>query len=64
MASVTVKTPAGADAGSLELDQGTFGIEPNDLPLEAICRTLDIDLLEAVGAPAPPPLRPVDYRLQ
>ncbi|HEY6531501.1 MAG TPA: 50S ribosomal protein L4 [Acidimicrobiales bacterium] len=29
MASVTVKTPAGADAGTLELDADTFGIEPN-----------------------------------
>jgi len=29
MASVTVKTPAGADAGTLELDESTFGIEPN-----------------------------------
>lgn len=29
MASVTVKTLAGADAGTLELDQETFGIEPN-----------------------------------
>jgi large subunit ribosomal protein L4 len=29
MASVTVKTPAGADAGTLELDDATFGIEPN-----------------------------------
>ena len=29
MASVTVKTPAGADAGTLELDEATFGIEPN-----------------------------------
>ncbi len=29
MATVTVKTPAGADAGSLELDATTFGIEPN-----------------------------------
>jgi large subunit ribosomal protein L4 len=29
MASVTVKTPAGADAGTLELDAATFGIEPN-----------------------------------
>jgi large subunit ribosomal protein L4 len=26
---VTVKTPAGADAGSIELDATTFGIEPN-----------------------------------
>src|SRR6188472_3524018 len=29
MASVTVKTTAGADAGTLELDESTFGIEPN-----------------------------------
>ena len=29
MASVTVKTPAGTDAGTLELDDATFGIEPN-----------------------------------
>ncbi|CAB4635630.1 MAG: 50S ribosomal protein L4 [Actinobacteria bacterium] len=29
MATVTVKTPAGTDAGSLELDATTFGIEPN-----------------------------------
>src|SRR5215831_19900940 len=29
MARVTVKTPAGADAGTLELDADTFGIEPN-----------------------------------
>ena len=29
MATVTIKTPAGTDAGSLELDATTFGIEPN-----------------------------------
>jgi large subunit ribosomal protein L4 len=29
MASVTVKTAGGADAGTLELDADTFGIEPN-----------------------------------
>ena len=29
MATVPVKTPAGADAGSIELDATTFGIEPN-----------------------------------
>ena len=29
MASVTVKTSTGADAGTLELDEATFGIEPN-----------------------------------
>lgn len=29
MAKVTVKTPAGGDAGTIELDDATFGIEPN-----------------------------------
>ena len=29
MANVTVKTPAGADAGTIELDASYFGIEPN-----------------------------------
>src|SRR3954464_3007537 len=29
MASVTVKTPAGADAGTVDLDELYFGIEPN-----------------------------------
>jgi len=29
MAKVTVKTPAGADAGSVDLDPTVFGIEPN-----------------------------------
>ena len=29
MTTITMKTPAGADAGSLQLDANTFGIEPN-----------------------------------
>lgn len=29
MTTITLKTPAGADAGSLDLDANTFGIEPN-----------------------------------
>ena len=29
MAQITVKTPTGADAGSVELDEATFGIQPN-----------------------------------
>jgi putative membrane protein len=53
----------GLDALGSEIEE-PFGTEPNDLPLEAICRTLDIDLLETVGAPAPAPLQPIDYHLQ
>jgi putative membrane protein len=41
-----------------------FGIEPNHLPLETICRTIEIDLLEALGEKTlPAPLAPVDFRL-
>lgn len=29
MTTITMKTPAGTDAGSLDLDANTFGIEPN-----------------------------------
>lgn len=29
MSSVTVKTPSGTDAGSIELDAETFGVQPN-----------------------------------
>ena len=29
MTQITVKTPTGADAGSVELDEATFGIQPN-----------------------------------
>jgi large subunit ribosomal protein L4 len=29
LASLTVKTPVGADAGSVDLDPSLFGVEPN-----------------------------------
>ncbi|MGE8213982.1 MAG: bestrophin family protein [Stenotrophomonas sp.] len=42
-----------------------FGIEPNDLPLDAMVRTIEIDLLDALGQrPLPEPLQPQGYRLQ
>ena len=31
----------------------------HDVPLDAMCRTIEIDLLEAIGDPAPEPVRPV-----
>ncbi|NEY90657.1 bestrophin family protein [Tabrizicola oligotrophica] len=40
-----------------------FGATANALPLTAICRTCDIALAEALGEPVPPPLLPVDFRL-
>ncbi len=35
-----------------------FAYSPHDLPLSAMCRTIEIDLLQAIGDPAPPPLAP------
>lgn len=41
-----------------------FGTHPNDLPLQAICRTIEINLRELLGeSELPPPLEPVDYVL-
>jgi putative membrane protein len=35
-----------------------FDKQPNDLPLEAMCRTLEIAVLELLDEPAPAPLQP------
>ena len=41
-----------------------FGLLPNDLPLDAICRTIEINLRESLGeTDLPPPLQAVDYCL-
>lgn len=40
-----------------------FGLTANALPLDAICRTAEISLAPHLGEVAPPPLQPVDYRL-
>lgn len=36
-----------------------FADSVHDVPLSAMCRTIEIDLLEAIGDPAPQPLEPV-----
>jgi putative membrane protein len=53
----------GLDALGDEIEE-PFGTADHDLPLDAICRTIEIDLRMALGDTAlPPPLLPVDYRL-
>lgn len=53
----------GLDAIGDEIEE-PFGLLPNDLPLESICRRVEIDLLEALGeTELPQPLKPVDYWL-
>ncbi|MFT4247230.1 MAG: bestrophin family ion channel [Pseudomonas sp.] len=41
-----------------------FGLAPNDLPIDALVRIIEIDQHEALGERAPPPLLPRDYLLQ
>jgi putative membrane protein len=53
----------GLDALGDEIEE-PFGTSDHDLPLEAMCRTIEIDLRMALGdTDLPPPLLPVDYRL-
>ncbi|RKH21806.1 bestrophin [Corallococcus praedator] len=52
----------GLDLLSEELEE-PFGNTPNDLPLLAMSRTAEINMLEALGEPQPEPLRPKDFIL-
>jgi len=53
----------GLDAVGDEIEQ-PFGQGYNDLPLDAMCRTIEINLRESIGdTDIPPPLEAVDYCL-
>ncbi|MGC1301569.1 MAG: bestrophin family ion channel, partial [Caulobacteraceae bacterium] len=49
----------GLDALGDELED-PFGLDPNDLPLDALVRTVERDVLCALGEVPPPPLEPRD----
>jgi putative membrane protein len=54
----------GLDQLGEELEE-PFGLEPNDLPLDAMVRTIEIDVLDALGRqPLPEPLQPQGYVLR
>ncbi|CAB3683231.1 hypothetical protein LMG3458_01733 [Achromobacter deleyi] len=54
----------GLDALGDELED-PFGLEENDLPLSALARVIETDLLEGLGVrPLPEPAKPVDYVLR
>jgi putative membrane protein len=40
-----------------------FGDEPQCLALDALCRTIEISALEALGEEAPEAMRPHNYKL-
>ena len=53
----------GLDALGDEIEE-PFGIRANGLPLDAICRTIEINLRESLGEiDLPEPLKPIDYCL-
>lgn len=61
--AIVAYTFFGLDALGDEIEE-PFGESPNDLPLNAICRAIEIDLREALGEKdLPPALEPVDYLL-
>ncbi len=61
--AIVAYTFFGLDALGDEIEE-PFGLDANDLPLDAICRAIEIDLREALQDPAPPPPFPaVNYRL-
>jgi len=61
--AIVAYTFFGLDALGDELEE-PFGLDPNDLPLDALCRAIEIDLLSALRAEQlPVPLAAVDYCL-
>jgi putative membrane protein len=61
--AIVAYTFFGLDALGDEIAE-PFGREPNDLPLDALCRTIEIDLREALrDQHVPAPLKPVNYFL-
>ncbi|MGH8492128.1 MAG: bestrophin family protein [Moraxellaceae bacterium] len=62
--AITAYTFFGLDALGDELEE-PFGLTDNDLPLDAMVRGIEIDLLESLGVTdLPEPLQPVNFRLQ
>lgn len=52
----------GLDALSNELEE-PFGTQSNDLPLDALVRIIEIDLLSTLGKPTPPPVQAIGNTL-
>ncbi len=64
MTAIVAYTFFGLDALGDQLEE-PFGLEQNDLPLDAMTRNIEIDLAAAAGHhPLPEPLQPQDYLLQ
>ena len=61
--AIVAYTFFGLDALGDEIEE-PFGLESNDLPLDAICRTIEIELRESLqDTDIPEPLKPINYCL-
>lgn len=61
--AIVAYTFFGLDALGDEIEE-PFGTESNDLPLDTLCRAIEINLLESLGeTDLPPPLKPVNFQL-
>ncbi|HEY9207661.1 MAG TPA: bestrophin family ion channel [Acidovorax sp.] len=61
--AIVAYTFFGLDALGDEIEE-PFGLETNDLPLDTLCRAIEINLREALGeTDLPPPLYPVNFQL-
>lgn len=62
LVGILAYTVLGLDALSSEIEE-PFGTQSNDLPLDAMVRTIEIELLGTLGKPTPPPIQAQDNNL-
>lgn len=62
LVGILAYTFLGLDALSSEIEE-PFGTQSNDLPLDAMVRTIEIELLSTLGKPTPPPIQAHDHNL-
>ena len=62
LVGILAYTFLGLDALSSEIEE-PFGTQSNDLPLDAMVRTIEIELLGTLGRPTPPPIQAQDHNL-
>jgi ion channel-forming bestrophin family protein len=62
LVGILAYTFLGLDALSSEIEE-PFGTQSNDLPLDSMVRTIEIELLGTLGKPTPPPIQARDNNL-
>lgn len=62
LVGILAYTFLGLDALSSEIEE-PFGTQSNDLPLDSMVRTIEIELLGTLGKPTPPPIQPHEHNL-